>query len=271
MLDLDALVHGAFLTGAIDRTAAHLGREPHTIVDLGAGTGTGTLALARRFPGADLVAVDNSPRMLGRVRDAATEAGLAARIRTVEADLDTRWPDVGTVDLIWAALSLHHIAEPEPLLRTARSALAPDGLLVVVEMDGLPTFLPDDTGSGAPGLEHRCHALARRNGWNEHPNWHEPLATAGFDVLDERPFDVRLDPAPDGTAAYAQLMLARMRAAIAAELDPDDLAALDRLLDERDPESLRRRDDLIVRGGRTVWTARPAQQRHSPKRKATTP
>jgi len=250
-------VHRARLDDIVELVAAALHRPPRTIVDIGSGTGTGTVALARRFVDAELIAVDNDPRMLERVRNAATEAGAATRIRTMEADLDDRWPDVGDVDLIWAALSLHHIADPDRLFRSARSALTSGGLLAAVEMDGLPRFLPDDIGLGRPGLESRCHALASGNGWNEHPNWTEYLHRAGFEVLEERRVDIDLDPAPDGTVEYATLMLERMRTGIGDRLDPDDRATLDRLLDPGDPAALRNRRDLSVRGSRTVWTARP--------------
>ncbi|NEA84552.1 SAM-dependent methyltransferase, partial [Streptomyces sp. SID14436] len=50
--------------------------------------------------------------------------------------------------------------------------------------------------------------------------------------------------------------LRRLRHGAAGALSPEDLAALDRLLDTDGPHSLLRRDDLAVRTERSVWAAR---------------
>jgi ubiquinone/menaquinone biosynthesis C-methylase UbiE len=47
---------------------AALGDEPARILDVGTGTGAGALALARRFPQAEIVGVDLSERMLEQAR-----------------------------------------------------------------------------------------------------------------------------------------------------------------------------------------------------------
>ena len=112
-------------------------------MDLGCGTGAGALALAQRFGGADVTAVDVSASMLGRLQAKARERGLAGRIRTLQADLDAGWPAVGLVDLVWASNSLHHVEDPDQVLAGAFAALRPGGLLAVAEMDSFPRFLPD--------------------------------------------------------------------------------------------------------------------------------
>ena len=56
-LDLDATVVGSYIDDAIDLVASALGRRPRTVVDIGAGTGTGTDRLAAHLDDAgDLVA-----------------------------------------------------------------------------------------------------------------------------------------------------------------------------------------------------------------------
>lgn len=57
------------------------------ILELGAGTGRVTLALAGA--GHEVVAVERSPAMLGRAREHLDEAGLAARVELLEADMRT--------------------------------------------------------------------------------------------------------------------------------------------------------------------------------------
>jgi hypothetical protein len=49
-----------------------------------------------------------------------------------------------------------------------------------------------------------------------------------------------------------------MRDTVAYALPPDDLIALDRLLDTDGPHSILHRDDLAMRTERTVWAARRA-------------
>src|SRR3954470_20837578 len=94
MLDLDAdVLHDYYREGIA--WAGSLVPDRSRIVDLGAGTGTGTLALARHLPGADLTAVDMDDDMLAHLRRRADEAGVGDRVRTVRADLDGAWPELG--------------------------------------------------------------------------------------------------------------------------------------------------------------------------------
>jgi hypothetical protein len=55
---------------------------------------------------------------------------------------------------------------------------------------------------------------------------------------------------------YALAGLSRIRAAVADALSPEDLAALDQLLDPAGPAALLRRDDVALRTKRTVGAAR---------------
>ncbi|WP_141724882.1 class I SAM-dependent methyltransferase, partial [Streptomyces niveus] len=156
ILDLDAEVlaeHIASITAWLPVKAA-----PRHIVDLGCGTGAGTLALLTRFPDAHVTAVDTSAGHLNRLREKAEAAGLADHVRTVEADLDGDWPDLGAPELVWASASMHHMADPDRTLRQVHDTLAPGGLFAVVELAGFPRFLPEDAPADRPGLEERCHA-----------------------------------------------------------------------------------------------------------------
>lgn len=255
LLDLDAEVVG-HLDELTAWTAGHVRREPRVVVDVGAGTGTGAFALARRFSHAQLVAVDRSAEVLEHLRAAALEQGLDDRLRVVQADLDAGWPDVRGVDLAWAASSMHHVADPERVFTDLHAALEPGGLLVVVEMDGLPRFLPDDLGLGAPGLEDRCRTAMARARWNEHPDWAPHLQRAGFEVLEQRTSAFERHPAPPAASRYAHGVFSRMRTGLADLLEAEDLRTIDRLLVEDAPESLLRRGDLGVRSERTAWAAR---------------
>lgn len=255
LLDLDARVFGPHLDDLTELVRRHSPEKPRRIADMGAGTGTGALALARRFPAAEIVAIDRSPVMLGRLRATAHAQGLDDRLRAVQADLDAGWPAIGPVDVVWAASSLHHVAVPDRVLRDIHAALTPGGLLAVVEMDALPRFLPDDIGVGRPGLEARCHEAAARAGWNAHPDWRPHLERAGFAMTGQHTLTVEANPAPPDAGRYAHALLGRFRSAFDGDLADDDLATLDHLLTGAHPGSLFDRR-LTVRGSRTLWAAR---------------
>ncbi len=242
LLDLDAEVLGAWLATVSD-LVGDLRPDARVVVDLGAGTGTGTLALAARLPHATVVAVDRSPAMLDRLRAAADRAGVGGRVRTLVADLDGAWPATGTADVVWAASSLHHLADPDRVLRDAHDALRPGGLAVVVELDRMPRVVPDALRD-APGLGSRLAEATST--WNVHPDWGPHLERAGLVLHGVHHLTTE---AVDGR--YARTWLDRVRARAHELLAPADVAALDRLLTQH-PAVL---DASPVRADRTVWLA----------------
>ncbi|MYR97212.1 MULTISPECIES: class I SAM-dependent methyltransferase [unclassified Streptomyces] len=263
ILDLDAQVLAEHLTALTEWLPVQA--PPRRIVDLGCGTGTGTFALLDRFPEAHITAVDTSAAHLQRLREKACARGAEGRVRTVQADLDAAdWPDLGTPDLVWASASMHHMADPGRALRQVHDLLAPGGLFAVVELSGFPRFLPADAPEERPGLEERCHEASDRFHAEHVPHrgadWGPKLTEAGFTVEAERAITVNTadaDPSrSEAVGAYALGSLRRLRHSVADALAPEDLAALDRLLDTGGPGSLLRRDDLAVRTERTVWAAR---------------
>jgi SAM-dependent methyltransferase len=259
LVDLDAEVLHSYLSEVIAwvcELAADMPRR--RILDLGTGTGTGALALAQRFEGAEVIAVDVSAPMLDRLRAKARELGVDSQIRAVQADLDAGWPTTGPVDLVWAASSLHHMADPDRVLAGVFAALPAGGLLAVAEMASLPRFLPDEVGRG---LEARCHAALAEGLAHEVPHlgadWGPRLRKAGFAVEAERVFAIDLEPPlPAAAGRYAQASLLRLRSGLDGQLSAADLATLGTLLDGHGPGSVLRRDDLTVRTTRTVWVAR---------------
>ncbi|MFJ4231243.1 class I SAM-dependent methyltransferase [Cellulosimicrobium cellulans] len=253
LLELDASVFGTLLDQAVAVAVAHAPRPTRTVVDLGAGTGTGTRALARAFPDADVVAVDADAGMLERLRSRLAGTGLENRVRTVEADLDAGWPDVGTADVVWASASLHHVADPARVLRDAHDALVPGGLLVVVEMTATTPVLPDDVAR--PDLAAHLERALNQAGWNRYPDWTPYLTDAGLEVVDRREPTAVVPPGPDVTR-WAHATTTRQREHLADHLDPDDLAALDAVLMATNPADPGPAHTVGAHGGRIVWAAR---------------
>jgi len=108
-------------------------REDDRVVDLGAGTGLLTLALAPRV--ADVVAVDYSAAMLERLDALAASDGVH-NLRTVEADLRRLPLEDECATLLVSNYAFHHLDDPgkELALSEARRVLQPGGRLIVCDM-----------------------------------------------------------------------------------------------------------------------------------------
>jgi SAM-dependent methyltransferase len=261
LLDLDGEVLHVYLAEAIAWVhQVTAGRPVRRILDVGSGTGNGGLALAGQFPRAEVIAVDESGDLLARLRAKARDRGLDGRVQTVEANLDQAWPDVGPVDLTWTSMALHHLADPDRALREIFAATRPGGLLAVAEMTAPQRFLPDDIGLGRPGLEARLQAAVAEHHSGTMPylgaDWGPLVAGAGWTGVAERAFGIEVDaPLPTAAQRFAQAYLRRVRGHVDGTLDHDDLAALDVLLADDGPGSVLRRQDVAIRGTRTLWTA----------------
>ncbi|WP_344256551.1 class I SAM-dependent methyltransferase [Terrabacter carboxydivorans] len=268
LLDLDGEVLAARWAEALDRVAA-LAAEPvgsratsHArVVDLGAGTGTGAIGLAVRLPDAEVVAVDVAEQSLARVAAKAQAAGVADRVRTLVADLDDGWPDLAPVDLTWASMSLHHLADPVRSLAELRAITSPRGLVAVSEFDEPVRFLPDDLGIGRPGFEDRAVAALGSVHAEAVPHIGAPWATllteAGWTVVDQH--EVVIDERSPGhplAGRYARAWFDRLAHGLEGRLDADDEQTLAALLDDDGPHALLRRDDLHLHGIRTLTVAR---------------
>ncbi len=261
LLDLDGEVLAGYLDQATAWIAATAEPPVTRVADLGAGTGTGTFALLRRFPEARVTAVDLAPDRLTRLRHRACELGLDGRVDVVPADLDQPWPELGPADLVWTSMALHHVADPDQALTRILGLLRPGGALVVAEtsaLESFPRFLPAGAESG---LEDRLHHLLAGRLGQQVPelgaDWAPRLTAAGFDVAASRTFAVALEPPlPPQAGRYAQLTLDRLRTGLGDGLDPADQQALAALVADDGPDSVRHRGDLIVRATRLAWLAR---------------
>jgi len=124
------------MASVAEATAAHFAERPPApgrVLDIAAGHGLFGIAFGRRFPAAEVTALDWD-NVLAVARENAAAAGLGDRFRTMPGSaFDVAFD--GPYDLILMPNFLHHFDEATciGLLRKARGALAAGGRIAVVE------------------------------------------------------------------------------------------------------------------------------------------
>ena len=177
------------------RAAAELAAAPgETVLDLCAGTGDLTLAVARGAPSATLVCCDFAHPMLRRAGPKFVGAGVAARVLIVEADgLALPFRD-GSLDGITVGFGVRNLADLDAGFREMRRVLRPGGRLIVLEFSRpqgpvlsrlyrfyLQRLLPPG-GDAASGNAGPYGYLARTiAAWPDAPSLAGRLREAGFD------------------------------------------------------------------------------------------
>jgi release factor glutamine methyltransferase len=150
--------------------------SPRRILDLGTGSGAIALALAKRHPEAEVVAVDASDAALEVARANAVDAGLEGRVEFRHSDWYSAVPEGEQFD--WIAGNPPYLteeewssAEPEVRLHEPRSALVAAG-------DGCADLLEIVNGAKArmaPG-----GILFLETGVEQHPRLIAAMEAAGF-------------------------------------------------------------------------------------------
>lgn len=109
------------------------------ILDVGAGGGWSSIALARAYPDAVVTGIDIDAPPVELARANAAAAG--ADVTFVHGDAAELTP--GTVDVAFAFECLHDMPRPVEVLAAVRRALVPGGPLVVMDEAVAETFAPD--------------------------------------------------------------------------------------------------------------------------------
>jgi SAM-dependent methyltransferase len=100
-------------------------------VDVGCGQGRVSIVLAQAFPRGRFLGLDHYGPNIEAARQAADQAGVSASVQFQQGDAATALPT--GVDLVTVFDVLHDQGDPLPLLTAIRSALAPDGAMLVLE------------------------------------------------------------------------------------------------------------------------------------------
>ncbi|MEM7325246.1 MAG: class I SAM-dependent methyltransferase [Actinomycetota bacterium] len=100
------------------------------LADVGCGQGWSTVAIAKRWPTADVVGVDMDAASIADARTVNEKNNGAARFATLDGgSLD----ELGSFDVVTLLEALHDMAHPVDALRSIRGALQPGGVLVVAD------------------------------------------------------------------------------------------------------------------------------------------
>jgi 2-polyprenyl-3-methyl-5-hydroxy-6-metoxy-1,4-benzoquinol methylase len=100
------------------------------LADLGCGQGWSTIAVARAYPGTEVVGLDSDAASIAEARAAAAEQGVSVRFDCSDG---TALAAAGPFDVVLLLEALHDLARPVEVLAAARAALAADGALLVAD------------------------------------------------------------------------------------------------------------------------------------------
>lgn len=152
--------------GMAERLVERIEREPSSILDLGCGTGYLTLLLHRRFPQAQIDAVDFAPAMIEQARARVPEASFLTR------DIEELELEPASYDLIASNATIQWLTEPEQTMARLVESLSAHGELQLATF-GPRTFWELDEVLGELGCE---------RGLNLPPaqKWETLLAGAGI-------------------------------------------------------------------------------------------
>ncbi len=113
--------------------------QPGTrILDVHCGGGRWLIAMARRFPGTDLVGIEFEPDSVARARAAVEAAGLGDRIAIEQGDV-AAIGHAGEAQLAYFQYALHQLPDAPQALRSAWASVRPGGWLIVLDW-----YLPTD-------------------------------------------------------------------------------------------------------------------------------
>jgi ubiquinone/menaquinone biosynthesis C-methylase UbiE len=147
----DAIVRSVPLTGAM-----------HAIEY---GCGTGLLSFLLRARLGEITLVDVSDGMLA-VAAGKIAAANDASMRTVKLDLLVDPMPVARYDIIYSAMTLHHVPDTDAILRRFHRVLAANGLLCIADLDTEDGSFHGAGFDGHPGFDRaRLGAQAREAGF----------------------------------------------------------------------------------------------------------
>lgn len=103
------------------------------ILDIGCGIGTHTLILAKHFPEADIIAIDNHAPHIEKLNEAAAKRGDSGRIHGIVMSMFEMTFENESFDLIWSE-GAAYIAGFSHAIRDWKRLLKPNGYIICSEI-----------------------------------------------------------------------------------------------------------------------------------------
>jgi len=122
-------------------------RRGWRVLDLGCGPGFVVPSLRERVgPEGEVVALDESARMLAYLRKSARDAGWQ-NVRTIESRVESAPLDPGSYDAVYSRWLFSHLADPAAALQRVKDALRPGGVVAIQDynLEGISLF-PESVG-----------------------------------------------------------------------------------------------------------------------------
>lgn len=107
--------------------------RPRRILDVATGTGDLAILLARQIPGAQVLGVDLSVRMLDEARRKVMERGLDERVLLDTGDAERLGVGEGVMDAVTVAFGVRNFGDLEAGLREMARTIKPGGRIVILE------------------------------------------------------------------------------------------------------------------------------------------
>ncbi|MEN8159332.1 MAG: class I SAM-dependent methyltransferase [Myxococcota bacterium] len=108
------------------------------VADVGCGTATSTVAMARAFPKSEFIGYDSSRSAIRHATAAVQEAGVG-NVRIVDPTHEPL-PEDGSLGLITTFDVIHDSTHPVELIAAIRRSLPADGTWLCADVKGKPTF-----------------------------------------------------------------------------------------------------------------------------------
>ena len=105
--------------------------ETMTAMEFGAGTGLLSFMLKDRLK--EITLIDNSEGMV-KVLNEKLVSARADSLKAVKADIEHEDPQLGTFDLIYTLMVLHHVRDVETVVRKFNDMLNPGGYLAIADL-----------------------------------------------------------------------------------------------------------------------------------------
>lgn len=157
-----------------NEVAAILDLQPGMdVADIGAGTGFYTMLFAEKVgPDGTVYALDIAENFISYIEETAQELGME-NVKGINNPPDSTSLEPNSVDVVFLAHTYHHFEYPYKMLESIRSALRPDGRIVLVEFERIE------------GVTEKFVLRMVRAGKG---TFTDEFINAGFELVEEVPF-----------------------------------------------------------------------------------